>query len=466
MHIHFIGICGTAMGNVALMMRAAGHTVTGSDENMYPPMSDLLADAGVSIMQGFSPENLEPAPELVVVGNKLSRGNSELEAVLDRKLAYTSLPELLKDQVIRGRTSIVLTGTHGKTTTSSLAAWVLESAGKSPNFMIGGAPGNFTAGWQYRAESEYVVLEGDEYDTAFFDKRSKFFHYLPTILLINNVEFDHADIFNSLEDILLAFRRLVNIVPGGGLILANGDDVNVAQVTAHAFTPVLTFGLGDGCRLRATNIRYGSDATVFDVELDGVHQAELKIPLLGEFNVRNVLGIVGIARHIGIPYETIAEALSAFRNTRRRMELIGEWSGVVLYDDFAHHPTAIHETLRGLRARHPGEYIRAVFEPRSNTTRRNVFQAQLAECFREADAVVLAQVDRLDELDPSERLDPDRLAADLAGHGVEALFLPDVDRIVDHIARTLRPNEVLVVMSNGGFGGIIPKLTKVLQEQD
>lgn len=451
------------MGNVALMMRGAGHTVTGSDENIYPPMSDLLADAGVEIISGFAPENLEPVPDLVVIANKLSRGNVELEAALNRKLRYTSLPELLKEEVIRGKTSVVLTGTHGKTTTSSMAAWVLESAGLAPTFMIGGAPGNFTAGWQYRPESDYVVLEGDEYDTAFFDKRSKFCHYLPTVLLINNVEFDHADIFGSLDEILLAFRRLVNVVPGNGLILANGDDPNALSVTANAFTPVLTFGLGESCELRAAEIEYGADQTSFDVLRNGKKEARLTIPLLGEFNVRNALGVAGIARHIGIGYAEIERALGSFRNTRRRMELIGTVNGVTLYDDFAHHPTAIRETLRGLRARHPHQHIRAIFEPRSNTTRRNVFQQELADCFRDADAVVLAQIDRLEELAPAERLDTERLIADLAAHSVDARFLPDVEAIAQHIGKTAQPGEVVVVMSNGGFGGMVGKLKEQLE---
>lgn len=450
------------MGNVALMMRGAGHTVTGSDENIYPPMSDLLAGAGVEIIRGFAPENLEPPPDLVVVGNKLSRGNIEVEAALNRRLRYTSLPELLKEEVIRGKTSIVLTGTHGKTTTSSMAAWTLESAGLAPTFMIGGAPGNFAAGWQYNPQSDYVVLEGDEYDTAFFDKRSKFVHYLPTILLINNIEFDHADIFSSLDEILLAFRRLVNIVPGNGLILANGDDPNALGVTENAFTPVLTFGLGNGCALRADEIEYAPEQTSFDVVRNGTKETRLTIPLLGEFNVRNALGVAAIARHVGISYEQIARALLSFRNTRRRMELIGTMKGVILYDDFAHHPTAIRETLRGLRARHPHERIRAIFEPRSNTTRRNVFQQELADCFRDADAVVLAQVDRLEELAPTERLDTERLIADLAAHNVDARFLPDTEAIVEHVAATAQPGEVIVVMSNGGFGGMVRKLAAQL----
>ncbi|MGE3800122.1 MAG: UDP-N-acetylmuramate:L-alanyl-gamma-D-glutamyl-meso-diaminopimelate ligase [Candidatus Kapaibacterium sp.] len=462
MHIHFIGICGTAMGNVALMMRAAGHTVTGSDENIYPPMSDLLIDAGVEIIPGFRPENLQPVPDLVIVANKLSRGNVELEAALDSRLRYTSLPELLKEEVIRGRTSIVLTGTHGKTTTSAMTSWVLQSAGLEPNFMVGGAPGNFDAGWQYRAESQYIVLEGDEYDTAYFDKRSKFFHYLPTILLINNIEFDHADIFGSLEEILLAFRRLVNIVPHNGLIVANGDDENVRDVIHNSFTPVVTVGLSEQCELRATNVRYDEEGTSIDVVRNDELEGTLWFPLLGEFNVRNVLGVTAIARHVGIEYDVIASAFRTFRNTRRRLEKVGEWNNVLLYDDFAHHPTAIAGTLRAIRTRYPERRIRAIFEPRSNTTRRNVFQTELAECFRDADDVTLAQIDRLDELPPSERLDTARLVADIEASGAEARFLPDVPAIVEHIISTSTPGDVIVVMSNGGFGGMVRKLEKGL----
>lgn len=463
MHIHFIGICGAAMGNVALMMRAKGHTVTGSDQNIYPPMSDLLADAGVEIMNGFSPDHLEPAPDLVVIGNKMSRGNSEVEAALDRRLPYTSLPELLKREVIQGRRSIVLSGTHGKTTTSSLMAWTLQSAGRDPNFMIGGVPGNFGAGWQYRQQSDLVVLEGDEYDTAFFDKRSKFVHYLPTALLINNIEFDHADIFGSLDEILLSFRRLVNIVPSAGLIAANGDDPNVAAVVREAFSPVQTFGLGEGCFWRAERIEYGPDSTSFDVVRDGTTEARITSTLLGEFNVRNALGVIAIARWIGIGYDEIGTALASFINTKRRLELKGEWNGIRIYDDFAHHPTAIRETLRALRLRHPQERLWAVFEPRSNTTRRNVFQRELAECFFDADMVALAQIDRADELPENERLDPERLIADLAAGNVQAQFLPDVDGIVEYLRRNVQPGDVVAVMSNGGFGGIHRKLAEALQ---
>jgi UDP-N-acetylmuramate: L-alanyl-gamma-D-glutamyl-meso-diaminopimelate ligase len=462
MHLHFIGIAGTAMGNVALMMRAIGHTVTGSDQNVYPPMSDLLAASEVEIVNGFGPENLEPAPDLVVIGNRMSRGNSEVEAALDRKLPYISLPELLKREVIQGRTSIVLTGTHGKTTTSSLMAWALESAGRRPNFMIGGVPGNFSAGWQYDAGSDLVVLEGDEYDTAFFDKRSKFVHYLPTALLINNIEFDHADIFGSLDEIQLSFRRLVNIVPGNGVIVANGDDPNVMAVLDRAFTPVETFGLGEDCLWRATDIEYGPASTSFDVMRNGAREARLTCNLSGEFNVRNALGVTAIARWLGLGYDQIDAALKTFVNTKRRLELKGEWGGVKVYDDFAHHPTAIRETLRALRHRHPSARLWAVFEPRSNTMRRNVFQHELAECFHQVDRVVLAQIDRLDELPEAERLDPAKLIDDLRSNGIEACFLPDAEQIAHHLGEHARPGDVIAVMSNGGFGGIHAKLREAL----
>ncbi len=465
MHIHFIGICGAAMGNVALMMRAKGHTVTGSDQHIYPPMSDLLAEAGVEIMNGFSPDHLDPSPDLVVIGNKMSRGNNEVEATLNKRLPYISLPELLKQEVIQGRRSIVLSGTHGKTTTSSLTAWVLESAGREPNFMIGGVPGNFGGGWQYRDRSDLVVLEGDEYDTAFFDKRSKFVHYLPTVLLINNIEFDHADIFGSLDEILLSFRRLVNIVPSNGLIVANGDDANVQTVLGAAVTPVETVGLGKHCFWRATDIAYGADSTGFDLSRDGRAEARITSTLLGEFNVRNVLGVVAIARWAGIDYDAINRALGSFINTKRRLERKGRWDDITVYDDFAHHPTAIRETLRALRLRHPSERLWAVFEPRSNTTRRNVFQRELAECFFDADIVALARIDRLDELPEHERLDPQRLIADLAERNVEAQFLPDVDGIVEYLRRELRPGDVVAVMSNGGFDGIHQKLARALEQR-
>ncbi len=463
MHIHFIGICGTAMGNVALMMRAMGHDVTGSDDNVYPPMSDLLEDAGVEIMRGFHAGNLDPTPELVVIGNRMSRGDEEVEATLERRIPYTSLPELLKRELIEGRTSVVISGTHGKTTVSSMIAWVLQNAGREPNFMIGGVPENFRAGWQYRPSSALVVLEGDEYDTAFFDKRSKFLHYLPSVLLVNNVEFDHADIFGSLADIMLSFRRLVNLVPRNGLVVANGDDPNTVAVVSQSFAPVTTIGLGRTADLRAERIDYQPEATSFTVVARDGYEVRVRTALAGEFNVRNVLAVVAMARWLGLSDGEIQSGLDSFRNTRRRMELKGEFRGVSVYDDFAHHPTAIRETLRALRQRHRTNTIWAVFEPRSNTTRRNVFQRQFVDAFSIADRVLLAKVNRLEELDASERLDPERLVADLCDTGTEAQYVAEVGQIVEHLDEHLEPGDVVVIMSNGGFGGIHRCLAERLQ---
>ncbi len=454
MTIHFVGICGTAMGNVALMMRSMGHTVTGSDENVYPPMSDLLRDAGVKIMSPFSPDNLNPPPDLVIIGNRMSRGNDEVEEVLNRRLRYTSLPELLKQEAIQGRTSVVLTGTHGKTTTSSMTAWVLEKAGRSPSFLIGGVPGNFDAGWAWRHDSTLIVLEGDEYDTAFFDKRSKFVHYLPSLLVVNNIEFDHADIFSSLDDILLSFRRLVNIVPSNGLIVANGDDPNVLHVTSSPFTPVQRFGFGEHNAWRATEVEYGAEETRFTIMREGKRHMRMAIPLLGEFNVRNALGVTVAATWLGLPPQEIAEGLATFRNAKRRLELKLEFNGVRIYDDFAHHPTAIRETLRAIRHRHPANRLWAIFEPRSNTTRRNVFQKELADALGTADLALLAQIDRPEELPTSERLDPQRLVDDLRERSVDALFLPDASAIAERLMANIQPDDVVVVMSNGAFGGL------------
>ncbi|KXK53977.1 MAG: UDP-N-acetylmuramate/alanine ligase [Chlorobi bacterium OLB7] len=431
-----------------------------------PPMSTLLADAGVAIMSGFGPQNLDPAPDLVVIGNRMSRGNSEVEAALNQRLRYTSLPELLKQQVIQGRTSIVLSGTHGKTTTSSLMAWVLESAGRSPNFMIGGVPGNFSAGWQHRPESHHVVLEGDEYDTAFFDKRSKFAHYLPTALVINNIEFDHADIFSSLDDILLSFRRLVNTVPGNGVIAVNGDDPNATSVVANAFTTVETFGLGDGCRWRAANIAYDADGTSFDLLRDGQLQARLRSTLLGEFNVRNALGVAVIAQWLGLGWEEINQGME---HVHQHPTPVGAEGRARRGDDLrrfcapsnGHSPDA-----SGVAGAASG---RSGFGPflshGSNTTRRSVFQRELAECFGDADLVVLAQVDRLHDLPPDQRLRPEQVMDDLRQQGITAYYLPTVDEIVQCVANNARQGDVLITLSNGGFGGIHAKLPAALNNR-
>jgi UDP-N-acetylmuramate: L-alanyl-gamma-D-glutamyl-meso-diaminopimelate ligase len=480
MRIYFIGICGTAMGNGALLLRSLGHEVSGSDDSIYPPMSLLLAEQGITILPGYRAQNLDPALDIVVIGNAMSRGNAEVEAVLNHRLPYTSLPELLKREVIQGKTSIVVTGTHGKTTTSSLMAWTLESAGRHPTFLIGGVPENFKQGYQARPESKFVVLEGDEYDTAFFDKRSKFFHYLPSTLIINNIEFDHADIFNSLDDIKLAFRRLTYLVPANGIIIANGDDLNVVEVLQGGFAPIITFGITQNTNCRALDIRYTDHSSIFSVRALGHQERTLEIPMLGEFNVRNALAVTAAALHHGLTFDEIQQAFSTFKSIKRRLEKIGEYGaasptmlggpgngtrGITVYDDFAHHPTAIRETLHALRQRYPKERVIAIFEPRSNTTRRNIFQKELGECFADADVVLISQIARLNLLAPEDRLDPERVMKDLRNRGKEAYYLPDASSIAGRVAEIAKPGDVIIVMSNGSFGGIHDMLRSKLESQ-
>jgi UDP-N-acetylmuramate: L-alanyl-gamma-D-glutamyl-meso-diaminopimelate ligase len=450
--VHFVGICGTAMASAAAAMMDKGFRVTGSDQNAYPPMSTFLAEHRVKVMSGFTEQNLAERPDLVVIGNAISRGNPEAEAVLEHRLRYCSLPELLREFFIRGKRSLVVTGTHGKTTTTSLLTWVFEHNGLNPSYLIGGIPSNLKQGARF-TDSDWFIIEGDEYDTAFFDKRSKFVHYLPEVVLINNLEFDHADIFENLGAIQTAFRRLINLVPRNGLLLANGDDPNLAPLLNVTHCPVKRFGLGELNAVRAQNIKLGPTASEFEIPSFKFH-----LNLVGELNVRNALGVVACAKHCGLKNHQIQSAFDTFQGIRRRMEIRGVCGGVTVIDDFGHHPTAIRETLRALRLKYGTEKIWAVFEPRSNTTRRNVFQKELALAFTDANAVVVAQVARLELLPPQERLDPERLLKDIQALGKESVYLPDADSIVEHLGRHAKGGDVICVFSNGGFGGIHEKL--------
>jgi UDP-N-acetylmuramate: L-alanyl-gamma-D-glutamyl-meso-diaminopimelate ligase len=450
--VHFVGICGTAMASVAAALREMGLTVSGSDQNIYPPMSTFLADRRIEVMGGYAEKNLAHHPDLIVIGNAISRGNPEAELVLDQKLRFCSLPELLKEFFIRGKRSIVVTGTHGKTTTTSLLAWVFEHNGLNPSYLIGGIPANLGQGARF-TESKWFIIEGDEYDTAFFDKRSKFVHYLPEIAIINNVEFDHADIFENLESIKTSFKHFIRLIPRNGLLLANGDDPNLAPLLNVTHCPVKRFGLGENNAFQAAGIAYGQTATKFKLP-----SCEFHMNLLGEFNVRNALAVVACAKHCGLTNQQIQSAFSTFLGIKRRMEVRGIAGGVTVIDDFGHHPTAIRETLRALRIKYPHQKIRAVFEPRTNTTRRNVFQKELAEAFTDADAVVVSEVARLELLRPEERLDPELLMKTLMSSGKAASYLKDADTIVDHLGKQVSGGDVVCVFSNGGFGGIHGKL--------
>jgi UDP-N-acetylmuramate: L-alanyl-gamma-D-glutamyl-meso-diaminopimelate ligase len=454
--VHFTGIGGTAMAAAAAAMQDKGFVVTGSDQNVFPPMSAFLAAKQIAVMNGYAERNLAHKPDLVVIGNAISRGNPEAEFVLDHKLRYCSLPELLKEFFIRGKRSIVVAGTHGKTTTTSLLAWVFELNGLNPGYLVGGIPNNLRQGARF-TDGDWFIIEGDEYDTAFFDKRSKFVHYQPEIAVLNNLEFDHADIFENLDAIKKSFSHLIRLIPRNGLLLGNGDDANLAPLLQVTHCPVKHFGLGEDNAIRAFNLRYAPTATEFEIPSFKFH-----LNLVGEFNVRNALAVIACAKHCGLKNHQIQSAFDTFKGVRRRMEVRGIAGGVTVIDDFGHHPTAIRETLKALRLKYPREKIWAIFEPRSNTTRRNVFQAELAGAFAEADAVVIAEVARWEQIAAGERLDPEKLMQDLKTTGKDAAYLPDVDAIVMHVAKNVQGGDIVCVFSNGGFGGIHVKLLEQL----
>lgn len=434
--IHFIGIAGTAMAAVAALCCERGAEVRGSDERIYPPMSTFLKDRGIPVREGYRAENLDPLPDLICIGNAIRRGNPEVERVLDERLPYCSLPELIRQELLRDVSSVVVAGTHGKTTTTSLLAWTLDVAGLAPGFLIGGIPLNFSSGAR-AARGKYFVIEGDEYDTAFFDKRSKFVHYRPDVVVLNNVEFDHADIFPDLAAVKRAFRQLLAIVPRRGCIIANGDDPNVRELVTDAPAPVRFFHRQDA--------------------------ANLPLSLAGDHNRSNAAAVLAAARYLGVDDATLARAFASFRGVKRRMEVRGEAGGVMVLDDFAHHPTALRVTLHAIRERYPGRRVWAVFEPRSNTTRRNVFQRELADALACADAVAIGRVNRAQELPAQERLDTQRLVADLQAAGRPATQADRVEDLVDQLCRQLRAGDIVAVFSNGDFDGLHDKLLTALR---
>jgi UDP-N-acetylmuramate: L-alanyl-gamma-D-glutamyl-meso-diaminopimelate ligase len=449
---HFLGIGGTAMASVAVALKERGFKVTGSDENVYPPMSTFLQEKGISLRQGYRAENIPADADVVVIGNAMTRGNPEVEAVLNRKLLYLSLPEVLKNYFLRGRHNLVVTGTHGKTTTTALLTWIMEKAGRKPGYVIGGLPKNLGQGARLN-DSKYFVIEGDEYDSAFFDKRSKFIHYLPELLIINNIEFDHADIFKDLDEIKLSFRRLLNIVPRNGMVLVNGDDANCVEVAKDCLAQMIEVGFSKNCAQRIRDVAFSDEGSRFKLG-----DETFEIPLVGEFNVHNAAMAAMAARFYDVPKAKIDSAFKSFDGIARRQEVRGEARGVKVIDDFGHHPTAIAQTLEALRHRFRGNRLWAVFEPRSNTTRRAVFQQQLPDALKLADGVFIAQVAKLEQIPEEERLDAERVVAAIAKVGRPAFYEQNADAIVDRIVPMLRPNDVVAVFSNGGFDNIHEKL--------
>jgi UDP-N-acetylmuramate: L-alanyl-gamma-D-glutamyl-meso-diaminopimelate ligase len=478
-HIHLIGICGTAMASLAGMLRAQGHNVTGSDTAAYPPMSDQLREMGIPILEPFSASNLTPRPDLVVVGNAISRGNPELECVLDslpaERIPMTSMAALIHDEFLSGRERLVVCGTHGKTTTTSMLAWIYQIAGTcevagqhdprfTPSFLIGGVAENFGTSFHVNNASRTFILEGDEYDTAFFDKGPKFLHYFPDVAILTHVEFDHADIYADLPAVKTAFKRMVNLIPQRGRLIAFDGSDNVTECIAKAFCKVERYGFHPDSYWQATDMHQLGSTTTWTLLRGGSEFARLTLPMAGEHNALNATAAAALAAGQGIPAEQIIQALATFKSVKRRLEVRAEVHGITLIDDFAHHPTAIRETLRALRAAYPNRRLWAILEPRSNTLRRNVFERELVESLALADQVVLAAVFKSEAIPPLERLDPHHVIDALLARNIPAILLPDADAIVAEAAPRMHPGDIIAILSNGAFGNIYEKLPQALTE--
>ena len=463
-HVHLIGICGTAMASLAGMLQRRGLRVTGSDAAAYPPMSNFLEQLGIPVLQPFSEQNLQPRPDLVVVGNAISRGNPELEFCLDRRIRLTSMAELLHQEFLHGREVLCVAGTHGKTTTTSMLSWIFEAAGKSPSFLIGGIAENFQSSFAVNDRSQYFIIEGDEYDTAFFDKGPKFLHYFPDALILTSVEFDHADIYRDLDAVKTAFRRLVNLVPRRGRIVAYDANSNIEECVARALCPVERYGFSERADWRIDYVEYQPQRTRWRVRHGGSSWGEFEFPLAGEFNVLNATAAAAMASSFGMDASTIAWALASFKSVKRRLEVKAEVSGITIIDDFAHHPTAIAETLKALRTRYPHRRLWAICEPRSNTLRRAVFQDELAQSLALADEVILAAIFKPEAIPEHDRLDTAAVISRVQALGRPAAVLADADAIVENIAPRVRSGDVIAILSNGGFGGIYEKLPRRIAE--
>jgi UDP-N-acetylmuramate: L-alanyl-gamma-D-glutamyl-meso-diaminopimelate ligase len=465
-HIHLIGICGTAMASLAGMLQERSFRVTGSDAAAYPPMSTFLESLGIPVAQPFAESNLNPRPDLVVVGNALSRGNVELERVLDERIPFCSLPQILHDEFLVGKEVLVVAGTHGKTTTTSMLAWIFETAGLRPSFLIGGIAENFGRSFGL-GEGKHFILEGDEYDTAFFDKGPKFLHYFPDSLILTSVEFDHADIYKDLDAVETAFKRLVNLVPRRGRIVAfdSGDtsSASLNRCVQKAFCPVERYGASNRASWKIANLRLGEDRTSWSVLRDGKHWADFEFPLGGEYNVWNATAAAALGANYEISKDVLAKALKTFRSVKRRLEVKAQVNGITIIDDFAHHPTAIEQTILALRARYPKSRLWVVLEPRSNTMRRNVLQDALSRSLALADQVVIAAIFKSEAIPEAERLDLRRVIDEIQKRGRQARIFADADAIVNAIAPELRERDVVAILSNGGFGDIYETLPQRLR---
>jgi UDP-N-acetylmuramate: L-alanyl-gamma-D-glutamyl-meso-diaminopimelate ligase len=452
------------MGSLAGMLIQAGHRVTGSDEAVYPPMSDELKRLGISVSEGYRPENLGERPDVVVVGNAISRGNPEVEYLLNEGLYYTSMPAVIQDEFLRRRHSVVVAGTHGKTTTTSLMAWAIEQAGQNPSFLIGGVAENFSASFRI-TDSPYFVIEGDEYDTAYFDKGPKFMHYRPRTVILNNVEFDHADIYRDIEAVKFAFSRLINLIPSNGDLVAGWDSELVRELTPRALCPVQCFGTSGEAAWRAEDIDFTGELASFSVTVNGKLFGRYRTPLTGSFNVRNCLGVIAASERLGLDREAVAHALLSFKSVKRRMQVRGVARGVTVIDDFAHHPTAVRETLQAARQKYPGRPIIAVLEPRSYTAQLKSFQQDFVKSLALADRIIISGLFHPERYTSQTGASPAEMAEELREMGREAASIEAPDKIVSALAPDLGSGDIVVIMSNGAFGGIHEKLLAALAKE-
>jgi UDP-N-acetylmuramate: L-alanyl-gamma-D-glutamyl-meso-diaminopimelate ligase len=464
-HVHVIGIGGSAMAPLAGMLREHGFRVTGSDSGVYPPASTLLESLGISFFNTFDAAHLRPTPDLVVVGNIIARGNPELEEVLDRRIPYRSMPEILEEVFLPNKHSIVVSGTHGKTTTTAMLAWIFQTAGRRPDFLVGGVAENFGKSYGLGGGEEFI-LEGDEYETAFWDRGPKFFHYHPDDLIITSLEYDHADIYPDFDAYQLAFRRLVNLVPRRGRVVIWGDTNESGPALRHAaekaFCPVETYGFNEGNDWVASGFAVEGDTMRFRVAHHGKPFGEFALTATGRHNVLNAMAAVIVAQGRGIKSEEIAKALATFRSVKRRMDVKGEVGGVLVVDDFAHHPTAVTATIEAARGRWPVRRLWAILEPRSNSMRRKVFQDALPKALALGDRVILGGVFRAQQLGDENRLDPETVAESVRSLGKEAHVFPSSDAIAEYLVAESKPGDLLLIMSNGSFDGLCEKLLKKL----
>jgi UDP-N-acetylmuramate: L-alanyl-gamma-D-glutamyl-meso-diaminopimelate ligase len=459
--IYLMGICGTGMASLAGILKHRGYSVTGSDENIYPPMSDFLQSLSIPILRGYSPENLAFMPDLVIVGNVITRHNPEAIRLSQTNIPYVSFPQALGHFAMKDKRSIVVCGTHGKTTTSALAAWVLEKSGMDPSFMIGGILNNFRTNFKV-GEGHDFVIEGDEYDSAFFDKGPKFLHYNPFITILTSIEFDHADIYRDLEHVIESFRRLIDLIPPDGLLIYNLDDPIVAAEVKRARCPLISYGLHADGKWKAVDIAIRDGITQLKILRDGKKYASLTTPLYGLHNISNLLGVAALSEHMGIDALTLSEAATTFMGVKRRQEIRGEKKAVLILDDFAHHPTAVEKTIRAVRDRYAGRRLIAVFEPRSNSSRRNVFQEKYSLSFDRADLIFIPEPPLMEKIPAGERFSSMGLVSSLNRRGLKAFYCPDHDNLLGEILKRVRKDDVILIMSNGPFDNLHDRLLERL----